>query len=224
MIIDDDQLIEDTLEGVTYDENNYYNVILRDAIFNENEYKYLGKLIRTLRTKNNTSINLPSVERKVYKTNNDLVFDYYYVFDKWLDEDDNEYKTNIFVKSNTTLNAKYNEIKVPKVAHIQIINDNQSMMSAFIIRSSFPIYMNEEYQIENILITISQLCVYDSIMNEYQTLVEFSLKELDDFEGNALELNGQILLFDQNNYAYINNDLLIDVKLNFYRSDASTGD
>ena len=61
-------------------------------------------------------------------------------------------------------------------------------------------------------------------MNEYQTLVEFSLKELDDFEGNALELNGQILLFDQNNYAYINNDLLIDVKLNFYRSDASTGD
>ena len=70
--------------------------------------------------------------------NNDLLFDYYYVFDKWLDEDDNEYKTNIFVKSNTTLNAKYNEIKVPKVAHIQIINDNQSMMSAFIIRSSFP--------------------------------------------------------------------------------------
>lgn len=156
--------------------------------------------------------------------NNDLLFDYYYVFDKWLDEDDNEYKTNIFVKSNTTLNAKYNEIKVPKVAHIQIINDNQSMMSAFIIRSSFPIYMNEEYQIENILITINQLCVYDSIMNEYQTLVEFSLKELDDFEGNTLELNGQILLFDQNNYAYINNDLLIDVKLNFYRSEASTGD
>ena len=47
------------------------------------------------------------------------------------------------------------KLKFQKVAHIQIINDNQSMMSAFIIRFSFPIYLNEEYQIENILITIS---------------------------------------------------------------------
>lgn len=204
-------------------ENNYFNIILRDEI-NSDEDKYLGKLIKTLRVKNNSLINLPNAERKVYKPDLEFLFDCYKVFDKWSDDDGNVYSKNFLVESNITLNARYNEIKVPKVAKIQIINDTQSMMNTFIIRSTFPIYLKDEYQIDNIIITISQLCVYDSIMNEYQTTVEFLLNELDDFEGNALELNGQFLLFDQNNYDYINNDLLIDVKLNFYRSDASTGD
>lgn len=204
-------------------ENNYYNVILRDEI-NSDEDKYLGKLIKTLRVKNNSLIDLPNAERKVFKPSSEFLFDYYKVFDKWLDDNGNVHGKNFLVQSNITLNASYNEVKVPKVANVQIINDTQSMMNTFIIRSTFPIYLNDEYQIENTVITIAQLCVYESTMDEYQTTVEFTLKELDDFEGNTLELNGQILLFDQNNYDYINDDLSVDIKLNFYRSDASTGD
>lgn len=204
-------------------ENNYYNVILRDEI-NSDEDKYLGKLIKTLRVRNNSLIDLPNAERKVYKPGSEFLFDYYKVFDKWSDDDGNVYSKNFLVESNITLNASYNEITVPKVANIQIINDTQSMMNTFIIRSTFPIYLNDEYQIEDTVITIVQLCVYESTMDEYQTTVEFALKELDDFEGNTVELNGQFLLFDQNNYDYINDDLSVDIKLNFYRSDASTGD
>lgn len=204
-------------------ENNYYNVILRDEI-NSDEDKYLGKLIKTLRVKNNSLIDLPNAERKVFKPSSEFLFDYYKVFDKWLDDEGNAHGKNFLVQSNITLNASYNELKVPKVANVQIINDTQSMMNTFIIRSTFPIYLNDEYQIEDTVITIAQLCAYESTMDEYQTTVEFALKELDDFEGNTLELNGQFLLFDQNNYDYINDDLSVDIKLNFYRSDASTGD
>ena len=197
---------------------------ITDCYRPRDEDKYLGKLIKTLRVKNNSLIDLPNAERKVFKPSSEFLFDYYKVFDKWLDDEGNAHGKNFLVQSNITLNASYNELKVPKVANVQIINDTQSMMNTFIIRSTFPIYLNDEYQIEDTVITIAQLCAYESTMDEYQTTVEFALKELDDFEGNTLELNGQFLLFDQNNYDYINDDLSVDIKLNFYRSDASTGD
>ena len=40
-----------------------------------------------------------------------MLFDYYYVFDKWLDEDDNEYKTNIFGKVSY---ESYETITIPR--------------------------------------------------------------------------------------------------------------
>lgn len=224
MVIDRTKLIGNIFEGLNLEENNYYNVILRDAIVNNYEDKYLGKLIKTYRVKNNEKIALPSIERKIIKSFLNDNYDRYFIFSKWIDESLNEFTANDLVNSDKSLTVKYNYIYVPLVANIQVINGEQTMMNSFTIHSSFLIYMDSEYNIENYKIKIQVINSEYESDGEYKNTINFTIEDLDDFEGNILELSDAIYLYldSKKNNQY--EDLLIDLKLNIYRSDASTGD
>ena len=77
MIIDRTKLIGNIFENLYLEEENYYNVVLRDEIVNDYEHVYLGKLINTYRVKNNSTITLPKVERKVIKASTFAMYDKY---------------------------------------------------------------------------------------------------------------------------------------------------
>lgn len=223
-MIDRTKLIGNIFESLNLEENNYYNVVLRDAIINDYEDRYLGKLIKTYRVKNNSKIILPSIKRKILKSFLNDNYDRYFIFNKWIDESLNEFTSDDLVNSDKHLTVKYNYIYVPLVANIQVVNGEQTMMNPFTIISSFPIYMDNEYNIENYRIKIqitNSECVSD---NKYKNTINFTVEDLDDFEGNILELSDAIYLYLDRTTKTQYEDLLIDLKLNIYRSDASTGD
>lgn len=224
MIIDRTKLIGNIFEHLNLEDENYYNVVLRDEIFNDYEHVYLGKLINTYRVKNNSTITLPKVERKVIKATTFAMYDKYYIFDKWIDEEMNDFISDNLINTNKTITAKYKYIYVPKVANIQEINGVQNMMNTFIVKSSFPIYVRSYYFVEDYLIKTNVITNYNELTREYETEIKFVIEELEEFEGNSLSINDNIYLFKEPSKINLYDDLIITLNMNIYRSDASTGD
>ena len=224
MIIDRTKLIGNIFEHLNLEDENYYNVVLRDEIFNDYEHVYLGKLINTYRVKNNSTITLPKVERKVIKASTFAMYDKYYIFDKSIDEEMNHFISDNLINTNKTITAKYKYIYVPKVANIQEINGVQNMMNTFIVKSSFPIYVRSYYFVEDYLIKTNVITNYNELTREYETEIKFVIEELEEFEGNSLSINDNIYLFKEPSKINLYDDLIITLNMNIYRSDASTGD
>ena len=224
MILDSTKLNSNMFEQHDIQENEYFNVILRDSIEIEYEKRYLGKLLKTLRVKNNELIVLPNIERKVKKASQNEIYDKYFIFDKFIDEESNEFSSNNSVNSNKTLNVKYKYICVPKVANVQLVSGIQTMMGTFTIKTSFPIYLKEYYKVDDYDIKTTVVSNYNELYKEYENRISIIVEDLFDFEGNTLELNDVVYLYKDANKTKKEDDLLIDLKINIYRSDTSIGD
>lgn len=224
MILDSTKLNSNMFEQHDIQENEYFNVILRDSIEIEYEKRYLGKLLKTLRVKNNELIDLPNIERKVKKASQNEIYDKYFIFDKFIDEESNEFSSNNLVNSNKTLNVKYKYICVPKVANVQLVSGIQTMMGTFTIKTSFPIYLKEYYKVDDYDIKTTVVSNYNELYKEYENRISIIVEDLFDFEGNTLELNDVVYLYKDANKTKKEDDLLIDLKINIYRSDTSIGD
>ena len=224
MILDSTKLNSNIFEQHDIQENEYFNVILRDSIEIEYVKRYLGKLLKTLRVKNNELIVLPNIERKVKKASQNEIYDKYFIFDKFIDEESNEFSSNNLVNSNKTLNVKYKYICVPKVANVQLVSGIQTMIGTFTIKTSFPIYLKEYYKVDDYDIKTTVVSNYNELYKEYENRISIIVEDLFDFEGNTLELNDVVYLYKDANKTKKEDDLLIDLKINIYRSDTSIGD
>ena len=213
MILDSTKLNSNMFEQHDIQENEYFNVILRDSIEIEYEKRYLGKLLKTLRVKNNELIVLPNIERKVKKASQNEIYDKYFIFDKFIDEESNEFSSNNLVNSNKTLNVKYKYICVPKVANVQLVSGIQTMMGTFTIKTSFPIYLKEYYKVDDYDIKTTVVSNYNELYKEYENSISIIVEDLFDFEGNTLELNDVVYLYKDANKTKKEDDLLIDLKI-----------
>lgn len=198
---------------------NFYNIILRDIVFDSKKNPYLGNLYKVLKVEKNCPIEYPKLDDQII---DDIVYNRkkYYIFEKW--ETLNGEIVNINAISNQNLLAKRNLFTIPNIANVQLVNEESSMIDEFIIYSTKDFVVNNRINANGYDIEIIKNTTYYSTIHLYETSLNFIVNFHSELEGNCICIDDlKLNLYDINENKL---NITHNLELCVFSSDSSTGD